>query len=206
MHSDTSGAVLFEDDPYRDLCYENCDRTPICSMLSKSNWIYQSSFSKTIAPGLRLGYLTCSENLFTPLLQLKQAADLHSNRVSQRLIYSHLISKHSSQRLGNIITRYTEKRDQFQLLLEKHFSDLATWDIPKGGLFFWLKLNTKNAVNTQQLLAEAIEKSVAFMPGDPFYSDGRQNSKQIRLNFSHADYEQADRGLAVLAKLIRVHY
>jgi len=83
---DDNGGVLFEDDPYRDLVYGECDRKPVCSYVKKAAWIYQSSFSKTIAPGLRLGYLTCSESLFPYLVKLKQAADLHSCRVSQYLV------------------------------------------------------------------------------------------------------------------------
>lgn len=202
---DASDAVLFEDDPYGDLCYTPCERTPICSMVEDTQWIYQSSFSKTIAPGLRLGYLTCSESLYKPLLMLKQAADLHSNRVSQQFILSHLLHADASKRLAMIVERYREKRDRFNKLLVTHFEGIATWSIPKGGLFFWLTLNNQTTIDTRQLLPKAIEQSVAYMPGEPFYADNRSNSNQLRLNFSHADYADADRGLATLASLIVDH-
>ena len=88
QYCDEHGTLLFEDDPYRDLVYSPCVRTPVSSFVSSAPWIYQSSFSKTLCPGLRLGFLACSQSLYPYLLQLKQAADLHSNRLSQRIVHS----------------------------------------------------------------------------------------------------------------------
>ena len=81
-----NGSLLFEDDPYRELCYEPCERQPIRSMTRHGSWVYQSTFSKTVAPGLRIGYLVCSADLYPKLLMLKQASDLHTSRVAQRLV------------------------------------------------------------------------------------------------------------------------
>lgn len=199
---DEAGITLFEDDPYRELVYEDCDRTPVCALLNSTEWIYQSSFSKTMAPGLRLGYLTASERLFPLLTQLKQAADLHSSRVGQCMALSLLRSKDRASRLRDVVAQYKLKRDYFDHALQTHFSDLAQWKQPLGGLFFWLKLNGEKPVNTQDILQLALKDNVAFMPGEPFYPMGDQ-ANTIRLNFSHASLEQIDRGLIILASIIR---
>jgi 2-aminoadipate transaminase len=192
---------LFEDDPYRDLFYEPCDRAPVCSRIRRASWIYQGSFSKTLAPGLRLGFLVASADLYPYLVRLKQAADLHSSRISQHLVLQLLQRPGHDESVLQLADIYRAKRDRFAALLATHFGDLASWSVPAGGLFFWLQLH--RVVDTRQLLALAIEQGVAFMPGEPFYPDPVSASGTLRLNFSHADSESAERGLAILARLIR---
>ncbi len=97
------GILLFEDDPYRDLAYAETCRTPICSYADSDTWIYQSSFSKTFAPGLRLGFLACSKALIPYLTRLKQAADLHSNRLSQQLVYRQQSDSANQARLQDLV-------------------------------------------------------------------------------------------------------
>lgn len=199
---DKTGVLLFEDDPYRELYYEACHRQPVCSMLKNTDWIYQSSFSKTFAPGLRLGYLVCSENLYPHLLKLKQAADLHSNRVSQRLIYQWLSDDRADERLMCLRAAYRDRRDQFNDQLHQHFARLASWQIPAGGLFFWLTLNTPKPIDTRLLLQPAIDAGVTFMPGEPFFITPDISSSHIRLNFSQASPEDYGKGLATLSAIV----
>jgi DNA-binding transcriptional MocR family regulator len=198
---DAAGVPLFEDDPYRDLVYDACDRTPVCARLSRASWVYQGSFSKSFAPGLRLGFLAASPDLVPYLVRLKQAADLHSNRVSQWLVLQQLDDPARGARLAALAQTYRSKRDAFAHLLQRHLGGLATWEAPPGGLFFWLTLNSMR--DTRALLAPAIERGVAFMPGEPFYADGRRAAGALRLNFSHASEAQADKGLQILAELLR---
>ncbi len=200
---DANGSVLFEDDPYRELCFGDCNRQPVCSLLERTSWIYQSSFSKVLAPGLRLGYLVCSPDLYPTLSWLKQAADLHSNRLSQHIVLQQLLEPGAVQRLQRVNQRYKIKRDAFALSLQQYFSDIACWQVPDGGLFFWLTLSTDKKIDTRQLLQQALQHNVAFMPGEPFFPAGSQSASCFRLNFSHATPEQADRGLCVLSQLIR---
>jgi 2-aminoadipate transaminase len=194
-----SGMVLFEDDPYRDLVYESCDRRPVCSYLRSGSWIYQGSFSKSLAPGLRLGFLVCSEDLVPYLTRLKQAADLHSNRLSQYLVLQQLRDPEREQRMVQLRQHYLHKRDHFASLLQQTLSPYSEWELPAGGLFFWLQL--KITVDTQALLQQAIARGVAFMPGEAFFHK-QQNKSCLRLNFSHASYEDMATGLGILAELL----
>jgi DNA-binding transcriptional MocR family regulator len=198
---DAAQVPLFEDDPYRDLVYDPCERTPVCALLQQTPWIYQGSFSKSLAPGLRLGYLVASPELLPFLTRLKQAADLHSNRVSQWLVLQQLNDPAHNARLGELAAHYRQRRDAFEDALRRHFADLAIWMKPPGGLFFWLTLNQR--IDTRQLLPLAIEAGVAFMPGEPFLPMNVESCGQLRLNFSHASEEQADVGLGKLAALVR---
>ncbi|MBU1426586.1 MAG: PLP-dependent aminotransferase family protein [Gammaproteobacteria bacterium] len=192
---------LFEDDPYRDLVYDPCERSPVCARLERAPWIYQGSFSKSLAPGLRLGYLAAAPELMPLLTRLKQAADLHSNRMSQWLVLQQLNDPASAQRLYELADIYRQRRDAFELALRRHFGGLASWQTPPGGLFFWLTLN--RSIDTRLLLPQAIEAGVAFMPGEPFYSEETGGRGRLRLNFSHASEAQAETGLAKLAGLVR---
>lgn len=198
---DVAMLPLFEDDPYRDLVYDDCERTPICARLRQASWIYQGSFSKSLAPGLRLGYLAASPELMPFLTRLKQAADLHSNRVSQWLVLQQLNDPAHSARLKELAVHYRQRRDAFDAALRRHFGDIASWETPPGGLFFWLTLNRH--IDTRKLLPAAIDAGVAFMPGEPFMPMEVSGCGELRLNFSHANEAQADKGLGILAKLIR---
>jgi 2-aminoadipate transaminase len=192
---------LFEDDPYRDLAYEPCERTPICAHLRRTSWIYQGSFSKSLAPGLRLGYLAASADLVPHLSRLKQAADLHSSRISQWLVLEQLQSPGYTQRLATLVASYRRKRDFFAGVLGKEMGGLGTWQLPPGGLFFWLQLS--RAIDTRELLPRAIEKKVAFMPGEFFFADAAPARGALRLNFSHATEAQIEQGLPQLAATLR---
>lgn len=194
-----AGTVLFEDDPYRDLVYDPCDRTPIVARMDGGSWIYQGSFSKTFAPGLRLGFLAASQDLFDRLVMVKQATDLHTSRLSQHIVLDAISSPDWESRLTGLADFYRARRDAFDDALHRHLGDLATWDTPCGGLFFWLRLADR--LDTRTLLDVAIDRGVAFMPGEEFSPD-RPSIGTMRLNFSHADAEQTDRGLAILAELI----
>jgi 2-aminoadipate transaminase len=198
---DATNKPLFEDDPYRDLVYDPCERKPVCTQLKTAPWIYQGSFSKSLAPGVRLGFLACSLEFVTPLTRLKQAADLHSNRVSQWWVLQQLNDAQRDARLTTLAQIYRDKRDHFSAELSRHFGDLATWATPKGGLFFWLQLN--RPLDTNALLQKAIAANVAFMPGEPFFANDKPAGAMLRLNFSHASREAVTQGLAALAALIR---
>ncbi len=197
---DAAEVALFEDDPYRDLAYDACERGPICARLQRASWIYQGSFSKTVAPGLRIGYLAASADLFPHLINLKQAADLHTNRLSQWYALRYLEDPSRAQRLNRLVNRYRRRRDLFAAAMDRHLGGLADWEVPAGGLFFWATL--KSGADTGELLRRARERNVLFTPGEHFFADKPTPSASMRLNFSHADEDAAERGLAILGELL----
>jgi DNA-binding transcriptional MocR family regulator len=191
---DEFGVTLIEDEPYRELTFDGGSATPIVSRLQKASWIYTGTVSKTLLPGLRVGYLIASPDLFPHLLKLKQSADLHTNRVGQWQALQWIGSEKYRQ-------HRSELRDFYQAALEMHFADLADWKVPQGGLFFWLKL--KQPLDTRTLLDAALANDVAFMPGEPFFPDPDNHPGYLRLNFSHIDPARLDEGLGRLAAVVR---
>lgn len=200
---DRADATLLEDDPYHDLAYEAVDRIPVAARLERASWIYQGSFSKTLAPGLRLGYLAASPDLFPKLARAKQAADLHSSRLAQRLVLDRIVAPAWNERLRDLAAGYRRRRDRFDAALSRHFGELAAWNRPAGGLFFWLELTGAPALDTRTLLPRAIDEGVAFMPGEPFFASRPQACGALRLNFSHADEDDIERGLQKLSAIVR---
>jgi 2-aminoadipate transaminase len=201
---DHYGLPLIEDEPYRELMYNEVDRTPICSLLKRAPWIYLGSFSKTLWPGWRVGFLAASPELFPHLLRLKQAGDLHTNRPGQIRIANWLACKERDANLAHLRSTYINKRDAMHSALTETFGHLADWKIPAGGLFFWLQL--RNAIDTRPLLKIALENSVAFMPGEAFYpASSAPKFGTMRLNFSHANSADMKIGLKKLARIIEMH-
>ena len=199
---DRHEAVLIEDDPYSELNYAGVATDPICSFLKRAQWVYLSTVSKILAPGLRLGCLACSEAFFPYLLKLKQASDLHSNRLSEAIVLNWLEDEAMMQaRISELRSIYRAKRDVMAKSLDRHFTGLADWDIPKGGLFFWLRL--KSTASIRDLLQRTLERGVAFMPGDPFFPQSEIGAGYLRLNFSNPPIESIDSGLKTLGEEIR---
>ncbi|MCO8160617.1 PLP-dependent aminotransferase family protein [Pseudomonas sp. 21LCFQ010] len=198
---DEFGVTLIEDEPYRELTFDDGRARPIVARLRKSSWIYTGTVSKTLLPGLRVGYLIASPDLFPHLLRLKQAADLHTNRMGQWQALQWIGTQQYRDHLGVLRDFYRERRDAFDAALQTHFADLAEWNTPQGGLFFWLTL--KQPLDTRTLLDAALAQDVAFMPGEPFFADPQANPGYLRLNFSHIDPSRLDEGLRRLADVVR---
>ena len=198
---DEFGVTLIEDEPYRELVFDAGSATPLVSRLKKASWIYTGTVSKTLLPGLRVGFLIATPDLFPHLLRLKQSADLHTNRIGQWQALQWFGTEAYRGHLAELRDFYRIRRDAMQAQLEEHFADLAEWNVPQGGLFFWLTL--KQPLDTRGLLDEALQQNVAFMPGEPFFTDPDANPGHLRLNFSHVAPERQGEGLRRLAAVIR---
>jgi DNA-binding transcriptional MocR family regulator len=198
---DEFGVTLIEDEPYRELVFDAGSATPIVSRLKKASWIYTGTVSKTLLPGLRVGFLIATPDLFPHLLRLKQSADLHTNRVGQWQALQWLGTEKYKAHLSELRDFYRVRRDAMQGALEEHFAELADWNVPQGGLFFWLTL--KQPLDTRTLLDAALNENVAFMPGEPFFAKPDENLGYLRLNFSHISPERLGEGLSRLANVIR---
>ncbi len=197
---DHYGLPLIEDEPYCELDYDGVPKPPISSMLQRAPWVFQGSFSKILMPGLRVGYLIAHPSLMPHLVRLKQAADLHTNRPGQWLALEYMRSADKLERLARLQAFYRERRDAFAAALESEFADLADWQVPAGGLFFWLKL--KQPRDTRPLLQPALAAGVAFMPGEAFFAEKEPPVGYLRLNFSHTEPELMVEGLRRLRKVL----
>jgi len=197
--SDRAGTTVVEDDPYGEIAFGAAPPRPVCSRLERSSWIFLGSFSKSFVPGLRLGFLVASPDLMVPLERLKQASDLHSNRLAQALVLADLRSPDRALRLADLRDRYRAKRDRFAEALHRTFPS-ARWTSPEGGLFFWAHLGTSGSL--LPVAGRALERGVAFLPGEHCYP-GTPETGWARLNFSHATPERAEEGLRRLAEVVR---
>nr|BFE95106.1 PLP-dependent aminotransferase family protein [Pseudomonas brassicacearum subsp. brassicacearum] len=199
---DEFDVTLIEDEPYRELTFDGGSATPIVSRLKKASWIYTGTVSKTLLPGLRVGYLIASPDLFPHLLRLKQSADLHTNRIGQWQALQWIGTEQYRSHLSELRDFYRDRRDRFQAALHKHFCRHRGLERAPGWVvFFWLTL--RQPLDTRTLLPAALAADVAFMPGEPFFPEPDQHPGHLRLNFSHIDPARLDEGLKRLAGVVR---
>lgn len=196
--ADAHDCAILEDDPYCEIGFGPSPPAPICSRLRNAPWIYLGSFSKSFVPGLRMGFLAASEDLYPHLERLKQAADLHSNRLSQALVLQDLLDPARGSRLDAVREEYRRRRDAFDASLHRHFPS-GEWIAPDGGLFFWARLS--RSLDLREVFQEALDAGVAFLPGEHCFP-GDAEPGWARLNFSHCAPEQADRALGILAGVV----
>jgi 2-aminoadipate transaminase len=171
---------------------------------SIGNVIYLSTFSKTLAPGLRLGWMVAPPEVISKLAQLKQGADLHTSTFTQFVAYEVARDGFLDKHVKLIRQVYRERRDIMLQALKEFFPPEVTWTHPQGGLFLWVTL--PEGLDIQAIFRSAIEQNVAFVPGDSFYAnDVREGSRHMRLNFSNATPEQIREGIRRLAAAVKVH-
>ncbi len=205
---------LIEDNPYGDLWFDTPPPAPL-SARHPDNCIYLGSFSKVLAPGLRLGFLVAPKAVYPKLLQAKQAADLHSPGFNQRMIAEVMKDGFLDRHVPTIRALYKAQRDAMLDALAQHFGAIPTdvkampaaeadtrltWNTPAGGMFLWARLPV--GMNAQELLPFAVDKGVAFVPGAPFYAD-HGDARTLRLSFVTPSVEEIARGVAALATAMR---
>jgi 2-aminoadipate transaminase len=193
------GVFIVEDDPYGELRYEGVDIAPIIS-LHKENTVYLGTFSKTLAPGIRLGWMIAPEVAMERLVQAKQGADLHTSTYVQMLVYdiaSRGILKGHVQTVRRV---YRERRDVMLAAMDEHFPKEVAWTRPQGGLFVWVRC--PEGVDTEPLLKKALEVKVAFVPGFAFFPDG-SGKNAMRLNFSAMPPAKIQVGIKRLGRVLK---
>ncbi|AVO41569.1 PLP-dependent aminotransferase family protein [Simplicispira suum] len=194
------GLPLLEDNPYGELWFDAPPPAPLTAR-NPAGCIYLGSFSKVLAPGLRLGYLVAPPEIFPKLLQAKQAADLHTPGFNQRMVVEVMQGGFLHRHVPTIRTLYRLQRDAMLAALEREMDGLdVQWNRPVGGMFLWLRL--PEGMDASALLALAVERNVAFVPGAAFYA-GQADPRTLRLSFVTASSAQIDTGIAALADAVR---
>lgn len=200
--AESIGLPIVEDNPYGELWFDVPPPPPIAAQWSEGT-IYLGTFSKVLAPGLRLGYVVAPEVVFPKLLQAKQAADLHTPGFNQRLVHEVIRDGFLREHVPTIRARYKTQRDAMQAALLAHLPasgpHACRWSVPGGGMFFWLELPP--GVDGEALLPRAVERGVAFVPGAPFYA-GAPRANTLRLSFVTVAPDAIDRGVRALASAL----
>ncbi len=195
-----AGLPVIEDNPYGDLWFDQPPPKPLTAR-NPEGCIYLGSFSKVLAPGLRLGYVVAPKAIMPKLLQAKQAADLHSPTFNQRMVAEVLKDGFIDRHVPTIRALYKAQCHAMLDALSKEMAGLdVQWNQPDGGMFLWVRL--PEGVNAIDLLPKAVDRGVAFVPGAAFYAD-QGDPRTMRLSFVTASEEQIRIGIQALADAIR---
>ncbi len=190
---------VVEDNPYGELWFD-APPPPSLSGRWPEGCIYMGSFSKVLAPGLRVGYVVAPSAVFAKLLQAKQAADLHTPSLNQRIVFEAVRDGLFDRHLPSVRTAYRVRRDAMQSALVRHLGADCRWQQPAGGMFFWIELPT--ACDASAMLALAANRGVAYVPGAAFFFEP-QRTNCLRLSFATVSPEQIETGVALLAEVLR---
>jgi len=208
--ADRYGVPLIEDDPYGQLRYEGEHIPPVVVLDGQyrnsvgetyhGNVIYLSTFSKTLAPGLRLAWVTAPAEVIRKLVQAKQGADLHTSTYNQMVAYEVAKGGFLDKHIQTIREIYGERRLVMLDALDAYFPPGVKWTRPQGGMFLWVTL--PEGMDAADVLPKAVEKMVAFVPGGPFHANGGGDNT-MRLNFSNAQPDMIREGIARLGQVLQ---
>ncbi len=209
-HADQHGVPILEDDPYGQLRYEG-DHLPSLVTLDaeyrgldrsvySGNVLYLSTFSKTLAPGLRLGWIIGPMDVIQRLVWAKQGVDLHTSAFVQLVAYEVARSGFLDRHVRRLRSAYVARRDAMLSAMQNTFPPGVTWTKPAGGLFIWATL--PDWMDAADVLREALADKVAFVPGTSFFADG-SGRNTMRLNFTNASLGHIEDGIARLGRVLR---
>ena len=192
------GLPIVEDNPYGDLWFDAPPPAPLSARAGDAA-VYLGSFSKVLAPGLRLGYVAAPKALFPKLLQAKQAADLHTPGFNQRIVHEVIRDGFLDRHVPTIRALYKRQRDAMRDALQRHLPPGCHWNVPVGGMFFWLEL--PQGIDTTTMLPKAVEAGMAYVPGEAFFC--REPKRHcLRLSFVTVPPERIETGVAALCRVI----
>lgn len=186
---------IIEDDAYRELYFDEVPPLPIKTIDDTGNVLYLGSISKSLAPGLRIGWVVGLGSIIERLGDIKMQTDYGASSLSQWVLYEWLTNCLYQEHILNL-RKELKARCLFMLqLIYTYFSDIATWNIPNGGFYVWLKLN--KSISTEKLFEQALKKNILINPGDIY---GFRKNNCIRLSYSYASYNQMEIGLKLLSE------
>lgn len=193
--------LIVEDDPYSSFTYEPTDTTPLKSLSSSGRVIYVSTLSKILSPGFRIGWIVAHNDIVKEFEKCKQSLDLHTPTFTQYLSAEALRTGIVNSVIEKAKAIYKRKKDVMLEALEDYMVPGCWWSRPVGGLFIMLRLPRED-MNTSEMLLDAIEAGVAYVPGTSFYVDG-SGANTMRLNFSYPKEEQIVEGIKILSSVIK---
>jgi 2-aminoadipate transaminase len=191
--------IFIEDDPYGELRFTG-EHLPYIAAGKMKNSVVLGSFSKTVTPGMRLGYiLTKNHELLSHIETAKQASDLHTNIFAQHVLYDYLTNNEYEKHVEKIIALYKEQSDAMLAAMEKYFPANVKYTKPKGGMFIWVTM--EEGADALEKFHEAMEQKVAFVPGNPFYTN-KAKVNTMRLNYTNATPEVIEEGIKRLGRIL----
>ena len=190
---------ILEDDPYGELRFVGSPQ-PTLYELAPEQVIYAGSYSKVLAPGLRLGWLLAKPELMFPLVNAKQTSDLQSPTFTQMLVYEVMVGGFLAEQIDRLRRFYHQQRNHLLEAVNQHFPDEVRYQPPAGGFFVWCELPAH--VNATVLLEAALPAGVAYVPGRPFFADD-EGHNTFRLSYSSVSVDDMAEGVARLAKVLR---
>jgi len=191
--------IFIEDDPYGELRFMGQD-VPSMKTYLGDNTILLGSFSKIVAPAMRLGWICARHEIMEKLIIAKQASDLHTNYFSQRVIHQYLIDNNIDNHIKKITELYKGQRNCMVSMIEKYFPQEVKSTKPEGGMFLWATL--PEGFSSLELFDMAIKQNVAFVPGDPFYIN-EKGTNTMRLNYTSSTEEKIEEGIKRLSEAIK---
>jgi 2-aminoadipate transaminase len=190
---------ILEDDPYGELRYRGQRPPTLAALDGDGHVVYISTLSKTLSPGMRIGWVAASDEIIRSLIVAKQSADLHTSTVEQRAAARTLTSFDFDGHVRQLCKVYGERCDAMLGALEAHFPSSTRWTRPEGGLFLWVEL--PESVRGEDLLEDALRDKVAFVPGSPFFV-APAGLNFIRLNFSNRPPDVIEEGIKRIARAL----
>lgn len=191
------GLPIIEDDVYREIWFENAPPPPLKSLDQNGLVLYVGSISKNLSPGLRIGWIVGSEQVIARLADIKMQSDYGTSSLSQN-VAAELFASGLYQRHNDMLRKKVKvKRNTALMALQEHFKEIATWNIPTGGYFIWLKLN--QPISMYQLFVKALNRKVLIHPGDLYEFRSNQH---IRISYSNAAPKEISQGIKILSELV----
>ena len=192
--------IILEDDPYGDLRYRGDPIPPLKHWDDEGRVVYTSTFSKILAPGLRVGWVVADPDILKKLIVAKQSTDVCANVLGQRIAHEYIVRGHIDPQIEKIKQLYKRKMDLMLSGMEEFMPDGIEWTKPEGGMFLWVTL--PEMMDSVELLKKALRKRVAFVSGRAFFADPKEGTSTMRLNFTHPSDQMITEGLRRLGSVL----
>lgn len=195
----SSESMFIEDDAYGEIRFAGDIPTPVKKYIP-DQVVMNGSFSKIITPGMRMGWVCAPKEVMTQLVTAKQATDLHSSILAQRIISRYLSEYPIDSYIRKITETYQKQCECMLNAIKQEFPDSVSYTIPDGGMFIWVTL--PDGCSSLEVFNKALEKKVAVLPGIPFYTHGG-GENTMRLNFSNSSFDQIEEGIRRLSEVLK---